>query len=751
MRAFKTCVWLLSAIGAVAPSCALSTAGVESLVKRRLPNHVDSFEFALEPSSHGSTLANDSYTVSSAKDGKVRIEGTTTSALLSGLHKYLSDVVNIDIWWHIGSQLDKAPKHLPQLKYPLKGSSVVPYRYHWNTVTTSYTSVFWTWEDWETQLDWMALRGVNLALAWIGVEKIFIDVFRDIGMNDEEISSFISGPAFLAWFHFGNIQGSWGGDVPDSWVDDQFALQLKILDRMKELGITPILPAFPGFVPRSISRVFPNISLSTSPLWENFAAEFSADTYINPFDPHFAQMQKLFIGKQQELYGNVTKFWTLDQFNENQPLSGDLSYLQNVSHNTWATIKAADPEGVWVMQAWLFSSDSAFWSNDRIEAFLSGITENSDMLLLDLFAESAPQWLRTNSFHGKPWIWCELHDYGGNMGLYGQIENVTINSMEAVRNSSSLVGFGLTMEGQEGNEIMYDLLLDQAWSSKPIDTETYFHDWVSARYGTQDVKSLYTGWELLRPTVFNNTNLTVNAVPKSILELIPNINGLLGRVGRHGTTITYEPAVMVEAWTELFKAGLQDIKLFSNPAYLYDLVDWTRQVLVNGFNGLYKDLVAAYSNSASPGEIKSRGTKLISLLKSLDAVLATNENFRLTPWINAARASSPSTADFLEYNARNQITLWGPSGQVEDYASKQWSGLVGDYYLGRWEQFIDYLATTKHANYNQTAFYEKLQAWEIQWGNQVSSKKPKAASTGHNEVQAVLETTIKNWGSFFNL
>lgn len=82
MRAFKSCVWLLSAIGAAASSLD-PTAGVESLVKRRLPQHVDSFEFVLEPA-QGSGLTNDSYAVSSTKDGKIRIEGTTTSALLSG-------------------------------------------------------------------------------------------------------------------------------------------------------------------------------------------------------------------------------------------------------------------------------------------------------------------------------------------------------------------------------------------------------------------------------------------------------------------------------------------------------------------------------------------------------------------------------------------------------------------------------------------------------------------------------------------
>ncbi|KAK1239757.1 hypothetical protein MKX07_001211 [Trichoderma sp. CBMAI-0711] len=747
MRVLKSCVWLLSAVGVAASSYQSPTEGVESLVKRRLPQHVDSFEFVLEPP-HGSGVVNDSYTVSSTKNGKVRIEGTTTSALLSGLHKYLSSEANADIWWFIGSQLDQAPKNLPKLKAPIKGSSVVPYRYYWNTVTTSYTSAFWTWEDWETQLDWMALRGVNLALAWIGVEKIFIDVFHEIGLNDEEIDSFISGPAFLAWNHFGNIQGSWGGTLPRSWVDEQFSLQLRILKRMEELGITPILPAFPGFVPRNISRVFPDISLSTSPIWSNFGTTLSADTYINPFDPRFAQLQKLFINKQQELYGNVTNFWTLDQFNENRPLSGDLDYLRNVSHNTWAALKAADPEAVWVMQAWLFSSDSSFWTNDRIEALLGGVPVNQDMLLLDLFAESAPQWQRTDSFYGKPWIWCELHNYGGNMGLYGQIENVTINSMDAVRNSDSIVGFGLTMEGQEGNEIMYDLLLDQAWSSKPIDTDTYFHDWVSARYGTKNVKSLYKGWEMLRPTVFNNTNLTVNAVQKSILELTPSISGLLGRTGRHGTTIMYDPAVMVEAWSELFKAGLQDLALFNNPSYQYDLVDWTRQVLVNSFEDRYKELVDAYNKSSSPTVIRTRGAKLVSLLKTLDAVLGTNENFQLTPWIDRARASSPSSANFFEFNARNQITLWGPQGQIEDYASKQWAGLVGTYYAERWQQFVDYLATTKPANYNQTAFHEKLLVWETKWGQQTSARK---VNVGASDIRSVLDVALKTWSDLFKL
>lgn len=103
-----------------------------------------------------------------------------------------------------------------------------------------------------------------------------------------------------------------------------------------------------------------------------------------------------------------------------------------------------------MLQGWLFYSSATFWTNDRVEAYLGGV-DNSDMLILDLFSESQPQWQRLNSYFGKPWIWCELHGYGANMGLYGQVENVTINPIAALTNTTStMVGMGLTMEGQEG-------------------------------------------------------------------------------------------------------------------------------------------------------------------------------------------------------------------------------------------------------------------------------------------------------------
>lgn len=188
-----------------------STAGIEALVRRRIPAHADDFKFSL--SSNLTNLAanssgqNDEYVVSNGNNGTIDITGNFPIALASGLRWYLSNIANVDIWWFIGSRLHLAPAQLPRLNQTYHGTSIVPWRYHFNTVTFSYTSAFWDWDDWELQLDWMALRGINLPLAWVGYEKLLVETFQEAGFTDTDISSFLSGPAFQAWNRFGNIQG----------------------------------------------------------------------------------------------------------------------------------------------------------------------------------------------------------------------------------------------------------------------------------------------------------------------------------------------------------------------------------------------------------------------------------------------------------------------------------------------------------------------------------------------------------------
>ena len=82
------------------------------------------------------------------------------------------------------------------------------------------------------------------------------------------------------------------------------------------------------------------------------------------------------------------------------------------------------------------------------------------MIILDLSSEQDPIWSKTESFFGKPFIWCMLHNYGGIRGIYGNLTTIGMNPVDARRSpGSTMVGVGMTPEAIEHNPIMYDLMV----------------------------------------------------------------------------------------------------------------------------------------------------------------------------------------------------------------------------------------------------------------------------------------------------
>jgi len=55
----------------------------------------------------------------------------------------------------------------------------------------------------------------------------------------------------------GNLK-RWAGPLPTQWLDDQHQLQLNILNRLRSLGMTPVLPTFAGHVPSALRRYICN-------------------------------------------------------------------------------------------------------------------------------------------------------------------------------------------------------------------------------------------------------------------------------------------------------------------------------------------------------------------------------------------------------------------------------------------------------------------------------------------------------------
>lgn len=57
---------------------------------------------------------------------------------------------------------------------------------------------------------------------------------------------------------------------------------------------------------------------------------------------------------------------------------------------------------------------------------------------------------------------------------------------------------------------------------------------------------------------------------------------------------------------------------------------------------------------------------MLKLLADMDKLLASDSHFLLGRWLQDSRqwGTSAQEKNLMEYNARNQITLWGPEGQV---------------------------------------------------------------------------------------
>ena len=224
--------------------------------------------------------------------------------------------------------------------------------------------------------------------------------------------------------------------------------------------------------------------------------------------------------------------------------------------------------------------------------------------------------------------------------------------------------------------------------------------------------------------------------------------------GHHPTIVPYDTnTTVLTAAKLLLNASDMDPSLRNVPEFKYDVVDVTRQVLVNRFIDLYTNLIAVYNSSSSPGDVSTAGAKLVGLVSDLDELLYTDENFLLSTWIQDARQwagegceANATYAAYLEYTARNQLTLWGPNGEINDYASKQWAGLVGQYYSKRWEMFVQHLVGLKEIGgvYDDSVRAKQLLGLGQEWQSQTQGDSLLVHGTKGDTLE-VVRSVLQRW------
>ena len=389
---------------------------------------------------------NDVYTTE-VSDGCLKIEASSPVAACRAFYSYLTDNGwGIDSW--SGKRID-LPVTLPD---QTKAEVVSPFRHHYyfNVVTFGYSMPYWDWERWEREIDWMALHGIDMPLALVANEAISARVFKKIGLTDEEIAEYFVGPAHLPWMRMGNIS-SVDGPMPQQWHKGQIELQHKILDRMRRLGMKPITPAFAGFVPEGIKRLYPDTQLSET----SWLGGVSKNWMVSPESPLFHQIGKMFIKEWEKEFGK-NEYYIADSFNEMEipfPPKGTqerYDMMAKYGDAVYSSIRDANPDAVWVMQGWMFGYMRDIWDYETLQALVSKVPDDK-MLLLDLavdynkcFWKIDYNWEFYKGLYNKEWVYSVIPNMGGKNALSGIPEFYANGKFAALEspNRGNLAGFG---------------------------------------------------------------------------------------------------------------------------------------------------------------------------------------------------------------------------------------------------------------------------------------------------------------------
>ncbi|XP_015690916.2 alpha-N-acetylglucosaminidase [Oryza brachyantha] len=721
-------------------------AAAAGVLRRLLPSHARSFRFQID--SKGGVCGGESScfrisnAVGSAKNGaEILIQGTTAVELASGLHWYLKYWCGAHISWDKtgGAQLASVPlpEHLPQVKGTgVKIERPVPWNYYQNVVTSSYSFVWWDWKRWEKEIDWMALQGINLPLAFTGQEAIWQKVFKSFNVTDRDLDDFFGGPAFLAWARMGNLHG-WGGPLSQNWLDQQLALQKKILSRMIELGMVPVLPSFSGNVPSVFKKMFPSANITRLGDWNTVDGDprWCCTYLLDPSDALFIDVGQAFIKQQMKEYGDITIIYNCDTFNENTPPTNEPAYISSLGSAIYEAMSRGNKDAVWLMQGWLFYSDATFWKEPQMKALLHSVPIGK-MIVLDLFADVKPIWQMSSQFYGVPYIWCMLHNFGGNIEMYAVLDSISSGPIDArTSHNSMMVGVGMCMEGIEHNPVVYELMSEMAFRSQKVEVEDWLKIYSYRRYGQSNVE-MEKAWGILYHTIYNCTDGIADHNKDYIVEF-PDISPSsfssdhskqreIAKVRKHRRFVLSEVSAGLphpHLWYPT-KDAIKALELFLNAGndlsksltYRYDLVDLTRQALSKLANEVYIDAMNAYQKKDSNG-LRFHMKKFLKLITDIDTLLASDDNFLLGPWLESAKslAMTENERKQYEWNARTQVTMWYDNtkteqSQLHDYANKFWSGLLKSYYLPRASKYFTRL--TKSLQENQSF---QLEEWRKDW------------------------------------
>ncbi len=640
------------------------TAAAEALVKRITPQFASRIKFSIDPAAITPTIKAITPHITGG-GSTVNITADCERECIRAYGYYLRNIAHVHFSWN-GDNTAQARFVVPDAAISVP--KALPFNYAYNYCTLSYTGAHWDKQRWERELDLLALNGFRYVLVTSGLEKVWQNFLTELGYPQEKIPAFIPNPAYSAWWNMGNLEGA-GGPMSQEHIDDEAELGQFIVQRLRDLGMEPVLQGYVGFLPHDIAESTVGDKLLPQGKW----CGYNRPVVLPPTSPQFERIADLWYKHLHAVYGITGTVYGGDLFHEGGN-KGKTNLTQAAAAVQKSMVKAS-PNAIWLLQAWGGNPDAKL---------LEGCSPEHTIILAlnkNLSAKSPT----TFNYRNLPFVWCELANFGGNTGLYGGAEVLERLSSD----KTNTIGIGLISEGLETNPLYYALLYERVNNRSTIDRETFLHHYAQARFGCRNEKLLQS-LRFIMNGLYKPDKMREGCL-ENIMCARPNLDAKKASTWAN-PHMYYNPQEVEAAARLLLAAGIEEGEpLSSSETYRYDLADLCRQVLADRARPQLARCKAAYDKK-DLSAFEQESEAFLQMIRDTATILACSEHFLLGTYLQGAenRATTEEDKKANVRALRRLITTWRADISVlNDYANRQYAELMQQHYLPRWQAYFD--------------------------------------------------------------
>ena len=500
--------------------------------------------------------------------------------------------------------------------------------------------------------------------------KVWQLFLRDAGFSEGEIAAAIPDEAAQPWLNCGVMEGV-GAPFPLESIDEEARLGRWIAHEMRALGIEPMLQGFTGLLPNCSTNVLRGVKWPDARIYDQgcWAGRLKRPVLLDATTDAYARLAKVWYRRLFEVYGIADpRFFVGNLFSEGGVASG--VDCEKIAAAMQREQQNASPNAIWCISCW-----GSAPRQDLLRGLNPALTR---IIVLD--KNMANSGVFPRGFGTITWLWGELLNFGGNEGMYGGMDALlNLGGHLKGANGGTLRGYALESEGLDSNPVFYDLFTDLFFRPDAVSgdgaLDRWLADYAERRYGVRDAR-IERALALLARSVWN-----VNRLQEGCSECVfcarPKWGAAKASSWASDKPLYYNSEDVVAAARLYREVARAHPSLLACETFRFDFTDVFRQVLSDRGRALVPRL---------KGDSDARA-EFLALIRQMDALLACTDAFRLDTY--EARAEKRAGAHGVRA-LRRLFTTWlaRPGSDLEDYAHHQFAGLLGNYYLKRWEAFF---------------------------------------------------------------